>query len=58
MAAVVNKEECNGCKSCVDVCPSTAIDMVDDKAEVRADDCIDCNACEDACQSGAIKVQS
>ena len=58
MPAIVNKEECNGCKSCEDACPSDAVKVVDDKAEVNNDNCIDCNACEDACTSGAIKVES
>ncbi len=58
MPAIVDKEKCDGCKSCVDACPSQAITMEDEKAEVKQEDCIDCNACEDACTSGAIKVQS
>ena len=32
MPAIVNKEECNGCKSCEEVCPSDAVKVVDDKA--------------------------
>lgn len=58
MPAVVDVETCNGCKSCVDACPSGAIEMVEEKASVKPDDCIDCNACEDACTTGSIKVQS
>ena len=29
MAAVVNKDECTGCESCVGACPTEAIEMVD-----------------------------
>lgn len=58
MPAVVDKEKCDGCGTCVESCPSEAIKMEDGKAEVKQDECIDCNACEDACTTGAIKVES
>jgi NAD-dependent dihydropyrimidine dehydrogenase PreA subunit len=58
MPAVVTTENCNGCKSCEDACPTSAIAVGDvGYAAVNADDCIDCNACEDACSSDAVKVK-
>lgn len=54
MAVVVDVEKCNGCKSCVDSCPSEGIVVPDSVAVVNADNCIDCGACIDACPSGAI----
>ncbi len=56
MPAQVDKDKCNACKSCVDVCPSQAIEVPDAYAVVKVDDCIDCNACADACPSGAITM--
>jgi len=56
MAAVVDTEKCDGCGSCVDECPSSAVKVENEKAVVAADECIDCNACENACPNQAIKV--
>ncbi|HEX2974065.1 MAG TPA: 4Fe-4S binding protein [Tepidisphaeraceae bacterium] len=56
MPAVVDKEKCNACKSCVDVCPSQAITVPENHAVVKADDCIDCSACADTCPSSAITM--
>lgn len=56
MPAVVDVEKCDGCKSCVDACPSQAIDVPENHAVVKPDDCIDCNACADACPNGAITM--
>lgn len=58
MPAVVNKELCNACKTCVDVCPNGAITVPDEVAEVNAEDCIDCNACADACPNNAITMKT
>jgi ferredoxin len=55
MPAIIDKDKCNACKSCEEVCPSQAI-VVQEKAEVKPEDCIDCNACADACASGAITM--
>jgi len=56
MPAIVNEENCSGCASCVDACPTSAIAMVDSKAKVKVDDCTSCGACESACPTGAISV--
>lgn len=56
MAAVVNKDTCTGCESCVDCCPVGAIEMKDGAAFVKADDCIDCGACVGACPVEAISL--
>jgi len=57
MPAKVDKEKCTGCESCVEECPSEAIKMVDDKAEVGVDDCVDCGVCVDACPVEAITME-
>lgn len=56
MAAVVDKEKCTGCETCVGVCPVEAITMNSDKAEVNADTCIDCGSCVGACPEEAITL--
>ncbi|NLX48554.1 MAG: 4Fe-4S binding protein [Methanospirillum sp.] len=54
MAAKVDKDLCVGCETCIDVCPSEAIAMVDGVAEIDEDKCVDCNTCVDECPSAAI----
>ena len=56
MAAVVDKDTCTGCESCVDACPVEAISMVEGLAEISADDCIDCGACVGECPVEAISM--
>lgn len=55
MAAVVDKDTCTGCESCVDVCPVEAISMEDGKA-VISDACVDCGQCVDECPVEAISM--
>ena len=58
MPAVVAQEQCDGCKSCEEVCPTDSIKVGDDlHAQVVVDDCIDCNACMDECPSRAITMK-
>ena len=57
MPAKVDVEKCTGCESCVDECPSEAISMVDDKAQINEDDCVDCGVCVDACPAEAISME-
>lgn len=58
MPAVVDKETCNGCKSCEEVCPTQSILVGEENiAVVKVEECIDCNACQDACPSQAIKME-
>ena len=57
MTASVNKDECVGCGLCVDVCPNSAIKMVDGIAVVDPDTCIDCEACVTECPNSAISMK-
>jgi Fe-S-cluster-containing hydrogenase component 2 len=56
MPAKVDKEKCTGCESCVGECPSEAITMTDEKADVNLDVCVDCGVCADACPAEAISM--
>lgn len=57
MAATVDVEKCNGCESCVEECPSEAINMAEEKANINIETCVDCGACVDACPSEAISME-
>ena len=57
MPTKVDKEKCTGCESCVEDCPSEAISMADEKAEIDADACVDCGVCVDTCPAEAISME-
>jgi ferredoxin len=57
MPAKVNPVKCTGCETCVEECPSEAINMIDDKANVDVGSCIDCGVCVDACPEEAISME-
>jgi NAD-dependent dihydropyrimidine dehydrogenase PreA subunit len=50
----VDVERCTGCGACVEICPSSALYLVDGKAMVDGALCTECEACLPACPSGAI----
>ncbi len=50
------EEVCEGCLSCMRVCPTRAIRVTGGKARFKADHCIDCGQCLKACPSSAISA--
>ncbi len=55
--AQVLEEECSGCKSCVPLCPYTAISFVEDKRKAVINEalCKGCGVCVAACPSASIR---
>ncbi len=56
MPAFVNRDLCNACGECIDVCPTEAISMVEGKAQVDPDECTECYACIDPCPEDALSM--
>ena len=57
MVAKINIDECTGCGICVDECPVSAIELVDEKAIVDENECNDCGTCVDECPNEAIVME-
>lgn len=54
----VDKDKCEGCEECVDVCPVEVFEMIDDKSSpVNADECLGCESCVEVCEPNAITVE-
>jgi heterodisulfide reductase subunit A len=55
--AYIIEEDCSGCKSCIPLCPYTAITFDDTKkkAIINAALCKGCGTCVGACPSGSIR---
>ena len=45
---------CNGCTTCVKVCPAHVIGMIREKAVILIDLCEECGLCVEACSVDAI----
>ncbi|MBM3891317.1 MAG: 4Fe-4S dicluster domain-containing protein, partial [Verrucomicrobia bacterium] len=55
--AFITEEECSGCKSCIPLCPYTAITFVEDKKKATINEalCKGCGTCVASCPSGSIR---
>lgn len=54
-----NPEKCNGCRTCLDVCPSGVLGFTYKKAYILDRDlCIECGACQNNCEPGAFEVNT
>lgn len=53
MAAKIDKRKCNGCGTCVEICPVNAIKIEKEKA-IISDDCVECGQCVEQCPNRAI----
>ncbi len=53
----IDEQRCTGCRRCVEVCPTEALDQLADKAYLRYPDrCHYCMACEEVCPTNAISL--
>jgi Fe-S-cluster-containing hydrogenase component 2 len=57
LVAIIDKEQCAGCETCIDACPAEAICMNSDKAKVLKEKCVDCGTCVEICPSEAIHLE-
>jgi len=54
----VDPEKCNGDAICISICPTSVLELKDNKAVVvREQDCILCMACVAQCPTQAIDVR-
>jgi len=54
----IDQNKCNGCKTCVDICPVGAISIKDGKAIIDQGKCIHCGKCLNICPQRAIRPNS
>lgn len=51
----INASKCNGCGTCVEICPVQGVKIVNDKA-IANEQCIDCGTCVTSCPTEAITL--
>ncbi|WP_299979834.1 ATP-binding protein [Desulfobacula sp.] len=57
--AIVDQDECTGCKACEEICPMEAIEMDEEKTVsfVNLDRCIGCGLCVTVCEFDAMSLK-
>ena len=56
MIPAFDKDKCTGCGNCVEVCPPSALLLIDDKAVLEEDFCEECGFCAAECPVNAITI--
>ena len=56
MIPVIDKEKCDGCEECLEVCPPEAITIIDGKAIINDNLCEECGECVPECPLKAISI--
>ena len=53
-----DKESCIGCRLCIRVCPSRAIEFLPEekKIKIRIDRCLFCSQCNDVCPTNSLSM--
>ena len=54
--AVIDPKKCVGCQRCVEVCPESAVQNLEENIFVTSGMCIGCGICKKECQFGAIDI--
>ncbi len=55
----MDDSKCNGCGTCITVCPQEVLALENRKARIQdRDACMECGACSRNCPRGALTVQS
>ncbi len=54
----IDKEKCTGCGECVDICPASVLELVNEKSEAtKVEECLGCESCVETCPESAIEVK-
>lgn len=56
MIPVIDREKCDGCEDCMEVCPPEAITIVDGKAQISDVLCEECGVCVPECPTESISL--
>lgn len=57
LIAYVETKKCDGCSTCLSVCPTTAMAIVDNIAQIDTTRCTGCGECVTACPRDAISLK-
>ncbi|MDP6142448.1 MAG: 4Fe-4S binding protein, partial [Dehalococcoidales bacterium] len=57
MGIQIDLDKCVGCGDCVQVCPFSLLEVIDNKVQLK-DGCTLCGACQEACDYEAILIEA
>ena len=56
MIPAIYRESCTGCGACVEVCPSRALSLEDNRVRMQEEFCEECGFCAAECPVNAIRI--